>query len=255
MKYYYYILDYNGENTLFRINTEKIISEERIIEVFKFGAWSKNEKLTNFFMNLYMTGWLNEEDTIDYKSAIQLLSRKVVNAKTFAIEKHSNQKYGVFPYEVHLINVLNVLLRNNILCNTPENIDLWTAAWLHDVLEDTDTSEVELINKFGENVCKIVWSLTDGTDGNRSEKKQVMYQKLINNKDAIIVKLADRIANLEFSIINNDIKKINLYISENKQLNEQLKNFVTENNVKPLLNYLNNLVQHYQDSEGMSSLL
>lgn len=67
-------------------------------------------------MNLYVTGWLNEEDAIDYKSVIQLLSSKVVNAKTFAIEKHSNQKYGVFPYEVHLINVLNVLLRNNFLC-------------------------------------------------------------------------------------------------------------------------------------------
>lgn len=48
---------------------------------------------------------------------------------------------------------------------------MWTATWLHDVLEDTDTSEEELINKFGENVCKIVWSLTDG---NRSEKKHLI---------------------------------------------------------------------------------
>jgi (p)ppGpp synthase/HD superfamily hydrolase len=255
MKYHYYVLDYDGENTLFRINTEKITSEERIIEVFKFGIWSKNEKLIKFFMNRYLTGWLNEDDAIDYKNAIQLLSVKVINAKAFAIEKHSNQKYGVLPYEVHLISVISVLLRNNILCNTPENIDLWTAAWLHDILEDTDTSEEELIQKFGENVCKIVWSLTDGADGNRSEKKQVMYEKLINNKDAIIVKLADRIANLEFSIINNDEEKINLYVSENKELNKQLNNVITENNAKSLLNYLNNLVQDYQNSEGMSTLL
>ena len=255
MKYYYYVLDYNGENTLFRINTEKITSEKRIIEVFNFGVWSKNEKLIKFFMNQYITGWVNEDDAIEYKNAIQLLSDKVIKAKAFAIKKHGTQKYGVLPYEAHLINVINVLLRNNILCNTPENIDLWTAAWLHDVLEDTDTSEEELIQNFGENICKIVWSLTDGTEGNRSEKKQVMYEKLTNNKDAIIVKLADRIANLEFSIVNNDIAKINLYVSEIKELNNQLSNIVTENNAKSLLNYLNNLVQYYQNSEDLSALL
>ena len=248
MKYYYYVLDYNGESTLFRITTEKIASEERVIEVYKFGVWSKDEKLIKFFMNRYITGWINEEDVMEYKNAIQLLSCKVLKARKFAIKKHGDQKYGLLPYEAHLINVVNVLLRNNILCNTPENIDLWAAAWLHDILEDTDTSEEELIQNFGENICKIVWSLTDGVEGNRFEKKQVMYEKLINNKNAIIVKLADRIANLEFSIINNNIEKINLYVSENKELNKRLSSVISENNVKLLLNYLNDLIVLYQNT-------
>ncbi|MCW3070294.1 MAG: hypothetical protein JWO44_184 [Bacteroidetes bacterium] len=35
---------------------------------------------------------------------------KLIEAKDFAIKKHGDQFYGTFPYEVHLINVVNVLL-------------------------------------------------------------------------------------------------------------------------------------------------
>ena len=172
---------------------------------------------------------------------------KLIEAKNFAIKKHGNQLYGTFPYEVHLINVVNVLLRNNIFPDSEENIDIWAGAWLHDVLEDTSTTKDEMVEKFGNNVYEIVWALTDGEQGDRNEKKKEMYKKLIHNQDAIIVKLADRITNLEYSIIGNNQKKVDKYILENIELNNQLANIITSQDGKILLNNLNELVAKFSN--------
>ncbi|WP_281226621.1 hypothetical protein [Flavobacterium aquiphilum] len=243
MGYSYYIYNYNGIDTLYRI-IGKLHGNVSTLEAYYDGNWSKESKLINPFMNKYVTGWLDDNDAMDYETAIGLLYHKIIEAKRFAVEKHGNQKYGIFPYEVHLINVVNVLLSNNIFPNTEENIDLWICAWLHDVLEDTTTTKQELISKFGTNIYEIVWSLTDGEHGNRKERKQTMYQKLSLNQNGIIIKLADRIANLEFSIINYNQEKINLYISENEELNRQLINTIVKKEGLTFLKYLNNLIKN-----------
>jgi len=54
--------------------------------------------------------------------------------------------------------------------------------------------------------------------------KQAMHEKIAMNQNAIIIKLADRIANLEFSIIGNNQKKNGLYADENDGLNSYLAN-------------------------------
>lgn len=242
MEYSYYLNNYNGINTLYRIRG-KIHGNASSLEAYYNGCWSNDSKLINSFMNRYVTGWLNEDDALHYKEAIKMLCAKIDHAKSFAIEKHGDQKYGTFHYEIHLINVLNVLVRNNILPNSERNIDLWISAWLHDILEDTETSGQELADEFGDNIYETVWALTDEGAGNRNEKKQMMYKKLVLNQDGIIIKLADRIANLEFSIINGSKEKIEMYISENKELNSQLSDVITTKLGTQLLSYLNNLVE------------
>jgi (p)ppGpp synthase/HD superfamily hydrolase len=243
MGYSYYINSYNGIETLYRI-IGKLHGNVTTLEAYHDGNWSKEPKLINSFMNKYVTGWLNEDDAMDYDTAIGVLRKKIDEARSFAVEKHENQKYGKYPYEVHLINVVNVLLSNNILPDTEINIDLWSSAWLHDVLEDTNTTRHEIIDKFGTNIFEIVWSLTDGEGENRKEKKQIMYEKLVLNQNAIIIKLADRIANLEFSIINNNQEKIKLYIEENDDLNKYLVNIITKKKGLILLNHLNGLISN-----------
>ncbi|OXA93133.1 hypothetical protein B0A66_07610 [Flavobacterium hercynium] len=189
-----------------------------------------------------MTEGLDNNQVSDNDTAVKLLHDKIDLAKSFAIKKHGDQKYGTYPYEVHLNNVVNVLLRNNILPTTTDTIDLWIGAWLHDVLEDTNATKEELVDIFGIAVYEMVNSLTDGEFGDRKEKKEVMYQKLILNQNGIIIKLADRIANLEFSIINNNSKKIKLYVDENSDLNKHLNNVITDERGLVLLKYLNGLV-------------
>ncbi|PAM96628.1 hypothetical protein B4N84_01310 [Flavobacterium sp. IR1] len=193
-------------------------------------------------MKNYMTEGLDNNEVSDNDTAVKILHDKIEVAKSFAIKKHGDQKYGTYPYEVHLTNVVNVLLRNNILPTTEDTIDLWIGAWLHDVLEDTNATKEELIDMFGIAVFEMVNSLTDGEFGDRKEKKEVMYQKLVLNQNGIIIKLADRIANLEFSIINNNSKKIKLYVDENSDLNKHLANVITDERGLVLLNYLNGLV-------------
>lgn len=193
-------------------------------------------------MKNYMTEGLDNNEVNDNDTAVKILHDKIEVAKSFAIKKHGDQKYGTYPYEVHLTNVVNVLLRNNILPTTEDTIDLWIGAWLHDVLEDTNATKEELIDMFGIAVFEMVNSLTDGEFGDRKEKKEVMYQKLVLNQNGIIIKLADRIANLEFSIINNNSKKIKLYVDENSDLNKHLANVITDERGLVLLNYLNGLV-------------
>lgn len=193
-------------------------------------------------MKNYMTEGLDNNEVNDNDTAVKILHDKIEVAKSFAIKKHGDQKYGTYPYEVHLTNVVNVLLRNNILPTTEDTIDLWIGAWLHDVLEDTNATKEELIDMFGIAVFEMVNSLTDGEFGDRKEKKEIMYQKLVLNQNGIIIKLADRIANLEFSIINNNSKKIKLYVDENSDLNKHLANVITDERGLVLLNYLNGLV-------------
>jgi len=242
MKYKYYISSYNGIETLYRIQEGRIGDSVSTLESFQSGGWSNDLNSIKSFMNKYAAGWLDENDAMDYSIAIGALRKKIDEARSFAAEKHGNQKYDKFPYEVHLINVINVLLSNGILPDTEINIDLWSSAWLHDVLEDTDTARDEIIDRFGINIFEIVWSLTDGKGENRKEKKQAMYERLILNQNAIIIKLADRIANLQFSIINNNQEKIKLYADENEDLNRYLANRITERKGLALLEYLNGLI-------------
>ncbi len=70
--------------------------------------------------------------------------RKVYKAMTFAMEKHGEQKrkYTNSPYWNHLAEVSG-------LCSAfYDDYMVMSVAWLHDVLEDTKTTEDELICEF-----------------------------------------------------------------------------------------------------------
>ncbi|NBP67649.1 MAG: bifunctional (p)ppGpp synthetase/guanosine-3',5'-bis(diphosphate) 3'-pyrophosphohydrolase [Cytophagia bacterium] len=196
-------------------------------------------------MNNYATGWIDKRDAIfDLEGALEKLSLSLYKyVKDFAIESHKSQKYGVYNYDIHLINVVSVLFRNDILLSY-KNYSLLASAWLHDILEDTKISKEEFIDRFGESIYETVWSLTDGEGNTREEKKVKMYSKLIHNQDSIIIKLADRIANLEFSIINQNTHHVVKYLNENDSLNVNLKNHIKTELGNKLLNQLNKVVEH-----------
>lgn len=74
--------------------------------------------------------------------------------------------------------------------------DVVIAALLHDVLEDCAVSYNDIKEIFGENVANIVFDVTDELGKNRKERHERTYPKTRKNPDAVIVKLADRIANV-----------------------------------------------------------
>lgn len=242
MVFEYYILN----NRLYRQEKGRdFIGKDKTFEVFENNKWVVNSKYIKSFMNNYATGWVDKRDAIfDIEIALEKLSISLYNyAKDFAIESHNSQKYGKYSYEVHLTNVVSVLFRNDILLFY-KNYNLLASAWLHDILEDTTISKEEFIDRFGESIYETVWSLTDGEGNNREEKKTKMYSKLIHNQDGIIIKLADRIANLEFSIINQNMNHVVKYINENDALNINLENHIKTELGNKLLNQLNKLVEY-----------
>ena len=119
--------------------------------------------------------------------------------KDLAYQKHQNQSYGkgdsIVPYVSHLEDVYNVLLRFGFT-----DYDLLSVAYLHDIIEDQDVSYNDLKNMFNLRIADIVFAVTDELGKNRKERKAKTYAKIRGNADAITIKLADRIANIEYGI-------------------------------------------------------
>ena len=126
-----------------------------------------------------------------------LKAEEELKAVAFAREAHGDQKYGGEPYTSHLSAVRLVLTDFNT------HGDLGVAAWLHDVLEDTPVTNTELQDAFGPGVFKLVFAVSGfdtlpGPPGsNRKRRNADVYEKLRKWPEAIPLKLADRIANVE----------------------------------------------------------
>lgn len=112
-------------------------------------------------------------------------------ARDYAALKHDGQLYGTLPYTVHLTAV------RQVLADFGAEPAVCVAAWLHDVLEDTDADRAELEAMFGDHVVDLVWAVT-GEGRTRRERVASMHRKVVAAGPlAAELKLADRIANVE----------------------------------------------------------
>lgn len=127
----------------------------------------------------------------------------VKEASYLAIAAHGNQTYDGYPYYYHLEQVVDVLKEYGY---TDDKYII--AGYLHDTIEDTDVSYNDIKTKFGQEIAEIVYCVTDELGRNRVERKTKTLPKIAGNFDAIIIKLADRIANLRSP------KKKGMYVKE-----------------------------------------
>lgn len=133
-------------------------------------------------------------------------------ARMVSIQAHGNQTYdGIFPYKKHLDDVVEVLKRFGY------SGKYIIAAYLHDIIEDTSLSYNKVKKYFGEEVAEMVYCVTDELGRNREEKKRKTLPKTASNPDAIILKLGDRIANIEHG------GKIDMYAKEYGQFEGALR--------------------------------
>lgn len=128
-------------------------------------------------------------------------------ALAYVTEKHQGQTYGDKPdsppYTVHLLAVEAVVTR--FFIGHVRIVQLQCIALLHDVVEDTDATAEDVMNLFGIEVAEAVEAVTDEPGANRREKKGKTYPKIrAAGYNAIVVKLADRIANWEQSLSTGD---------------------------------------------------
>ncbi len=116
------------------------------------------------------------------------------HVKFFAAVKHVGQEYGSgLPYTHHLAAVEQVLRRFGY--DEPEMLE---ASWLHDSVEDTNTKLRDIVEMFGERVAELVGAVTNEPGANRKVRGALTYPKIRSVKGATCLKLADRIANVEY---------------------------------------------------------
>jgi (p)ppGpp synthase/HD superfamily hydrolase len=117
-------------------------------------------------------------------------------AREAAVRLYAGRLYGERPYWEHLAAVVAVLLRFGF-----DDPVLIAAAWLHDALEDGVASFAELVALgLPPGVIAIIVAVSDEPGANRRERKRRTYPKIAALRRAVIVKLADRIANVEAAL-------------------------------------------------------
>ena len=126
----------------------------------------------------------------------------VARAVAFAVRYHGDQRRPTgAPYLEHLLEALEVLVRGAGVTDP----DVLCAAVLHDVVEDTPCTVADVRAEFGAQVASLVDWVTipeSGADkGDKGAKKAAKEAYLSGLRDApddaILVKLADRISNVQ----------------------------------------------------------
>lgn len=140
-------------------------------------------------------------------------------AQQFAFERHGatkkNRKGTDLPYITHPEAVV-ALIRS-----APHNDAMLCAGWLHDLVEDTDTTLLEIRTLFGDDVADLVSMLTDKStpsDGNRKQRKEIDRNHSAQaSPDGQTCKVADILHNIQ-NILETDPDFAKVYLPEKAQL-------------------------------------
>lgn len=147
----------------------------------------------------------------------------VSRAKVYAVEAHSRinhrRKYSLEPYDVHLKDVAD------IVSTVTDDEEIIAAAWLHDVVEDTPATFLDLEKEFGHQVAQLVSEVTDVSspvNGNRATRKALDRAHLAKASwRGKTIKLSDLIDNCR-DICSHDPEFAKVYLTEMSGLLEVL---------------------------------
>jgi len=157
-------------------------------------------------------------------------------AEVYAKEKHKYQKYGDKPYYFHLSSVVDILKTFGIF-----DCELLCAGWLHDTIEDADTTKEDLELLFGKRIASIVDAVTDGEGESRKLRHAHPYYMIPLIPDSIYIKLADRIANVEHCIHSENFSLLKMYRKEYAEFSKMLRR---EGEAIDMWKYLDKLLKH-----------
>ena len=140
------------------------------------------------------------QDIISKKKSIsrKVDSKFIMKAYNYALEKHGDQKRNSGePYIVHPLQVAYTLAEMGLDEQTI------AAALLHDVVEDTDATNEDIVKEFGEEVAEMVAGVTKlsnmqfaSVEENQVENYRKMFLAMGKDIRVILIKLADRLHNM-----------------------------------------------------------
>ncbi len=140
------------------------------------------------------------QDIISKKKEIsrRVDSKFIMKAYNYAVEKHGNQlRNSGEPYIIHPLQVAYTLAEMGLDENTI------AAALLHDVVEDTDATNEDIIENFNQEVADMVAGVTKLSNiqfatvqENQVENYRKMFLAMGKDIRVILIKLADRLHNM-----------------------------------------------------------
>jgi len=134
----------------------------------------------------------------------------VQKAREYAMRAHGQQKYGDKPYVFHLDQVVE-LLKNH-------GEEAQVIGYLHDTVEDTEATLTEIRREFGALVATCVDLVSDAPGPDRKSRKAKTYARLAKvsgpSELALVVKAADRLANVRMCIKENNCDLLRVYQQE-----------------------------------------
>jgi GTP pyrophosphokinase len=138
----------------------------------------------------------------------------VARAVEFAVRYHGDQTRPTgAPYAEHLLEALEVLVRGASVTD-PEILQ---ATVLHDVVEDTACTIDDVGRAFGDRVAELVGWVTKPEPGEGADRAAVKEAYLTRLQDApddaVLVKLADRVSNVQ-TLRNLRLPKQRQYYAE-----------------------------------------
>ena len=147
------------------------------------------------------------------------MTNLIANAASFAGFAHGYsrqlRKYTNDPYPIHLMEVAD------IVSSVTDDEEIIAAAWLHDVVEDTEVTHKILLSTCPPRVVQFVMEVTDVSkleDGNRAVRKAIDRQHLAKaSPEGQTIKLADLISNTA-SITQHDPGFAKVYLAEKRAL-------------------------------------
>jgi len=143
---------------------------------------------------------------------------KVKSAELYAKDKHKNmtRKDGITPYSDHLEAVVSHLKSLGII-----DEDVLCSGWLHDTIEDTDTTFDDLYERFGKKIAVLVSSLSKDEKSPKKERERLYVKQLKDaSVDAKIIKLCDISANLK------DLEKSKMSKNKMKKTAKQKRHYL-----------------------------
>lgn len=140
----------------------------------------------------------------------------VARARELALEAHGGQRYGSHPYHVHLDAVAELARKYGE--------EAQVLAYLHDVVEDTPVELGAIAEAFGQRIAECVAILTDEPGASREERKKRTYARMAGVSGdlelALVVKAADRLANMRACVADGKDELLGVYKREHASFRE-----------------------------------
>src|SRR5690242_856658 len=122
--------------------------------------------------------------------------RLISEAAELAAQRHNGMARkgrGSEPYINHLAEVANLLST----ATDGADAELVAAGWLHDTIEDTETTREELAGRFSERVASLVEECTDDMALPKAERRRLqIVHAPQKSPGAKLIKIADKISNI-----------------------------------------------------------